>query len=565
MFFNLITGTIPSSARSKVFLYEDNWDDWFSFATRFVVWLVDGDGNQTYLGAVKIGKKGMGDGHRAGESDTPKCKRRPSIPVEFDVLPKSFFSLGQDDSYYQNLSKHHEFKNIILTGLRDIAFDLDILEQVSDEPVTGVSLLRSVTESTVRGQFHRLAHGGARLTPYEFLYAAPLIGNKIPSVNLSFNVVPESQPPSNVHVLIGRNGVGKTRLLHLMTRALIEESADEKDVGRFLTNPQEIADYQERLLVFEEEVVDQDESEFEDIFDDDEDFSEDGDDYDTNDDDEAEASLRYFANIVSVSFSAFDEFEPLPVKQNRLTGVKYDYIGLKHTTKDKEGKTRPPKSPQSLSRDFGKSVKICALGDRLDRWRHALEMLETDPIFRDAEVAELAKETNEEDLKIRASKLFKRLSSGHKIVLLTITRLVETVEERTLVLIDEPEAHLHPPLLSAFVRALSDLLINRNGVALIATHSPVILQEVPKSCVWKIRRSGLRVKAERPQIETFGENVGILTHEIFGLEVTHSGFHKLIQEKIDAESDYETVLNVFNRELGAEAKAIIRALIASRR
>jgi predicted ATP-dependent endonuclease of OLD family len=51
-------------------------------------------------------------------------------------------------------------------------------------------------------------------------------------------------------------------------------------------------------------------------------------------------------------------------------------------------------------------------------------------------------------------------------VLLTITRLVETVEERTLVLLDEPEAHLHPPLLSAFVRSLSDLLINRNGVAI---------------------------------------------------------------------------------------------------
>lgn len=47
-------------------------------------------------------------------------------------------------------------------------------------------------------------------------------------------------------------------------------------------------------------------------------------------------------------------------------------------------------------------------------------------------------------------------------------------------LIDEPEGHLHPPLLSAFVRALSELLVNRNGVAIIATHSPVVLQEVPR-------------------------------------------------------------------------------------
>jgi predicted ATP-dependent endonuclease of OLD family len=72
------------------------------------------------------------------------------------------------------------------------------------------------------------------------------------------------------------------------------------------------------------------------------------------------------------------------------------------------------------------------------------------------------------------------MSSGHAIVLLTITRLVATVEEKTLVLLDEPESHLHPPLLSAFIRALSDLLYDRNGVAIIATHSPVVLQESSK-------------------------------------------------------------------------------------
>ena len=47
---------------------------------------------------------------------------------------------------------------------------------------------------------------------------------------------------------------------------------------------------------------------------------------------------------------------------------------------------------------------------------------------------------------------------------LTVARLVELVEEKTLVLLDEPEEHLHPPLVSALIRALSNLLIYRNGV-----------------------------------------------------------------------------------------------------
>src|SRR5690606_23527220 len=145
-----------------------------------------------------------------------------------------------------------------------------------------------------------------------------------------------------------------------------------------------------------------------------------------------------------------------------------------------------------------------------------------------------------------------------------ITRLVETVEERTLVLLDEPEGHLHPPLLSAFTRALSDLLIRRNGVALIATHSPVVLQEVPKSCVSILRRSGSQMAVDRPQLETCGENIGALTREVFGLEVTNSGFHKMLLDAVNEFDNYEDIVEHFNGELGMEAKAIIRALLATK-
>ncbi len=103
--------------------------------------------------------------------------------------------------------------------------------------------------------------------------------------------------------------------------------------------------------------------------------------------------------------------------------------------------------------------------------------------------------------------------------------------KKNFVLIDEPEIHLHPPLLSAFIRTLSDLLDNRNGVAIIATHSPVVLQEIPKSCVLKIERTGKITEAFRPNIETFGENVGVLTREVFGLEVLNSGFYDLLTKK----------------------------------
>ena len=163
-----------------------------------------------------------------------------------------------------------------------------------------------------------------------------------------------------------------------------------------------------------------------------------------------------------------------------------------------------------------------------------------------------------------AGRLFRKLSSGHKIVLLSITKLVEKVEEKSLVLIDEPEAHLHPPLLSAFIRALSDLLIDRNGVAIVASHSPVILQEVPASCVWKIVRHGHVARADRPEIETFGENVGVLTREVFGLEVTRSGFHQLLSSAVGDNESLDDVLRKFDNEVGAEGRAHISSIIAEK-
>lgn len=156
------------------------------------------------------------------------------------------------------------------------------------------------------------------------------------------------------------------------------------------------------------------------------------------------------------------------------------------------------------------------------------------------------------------------MSSGHAIVLLSITKLIETVEEKTLILLDEPESHLHPPLLSAFIRALSDLLINRNAVAILATHSPVVLQEVPKSCVSILDRKRLTLKVYRPENETFAENVGILTREIFGLEVVKSGFHNLLTGSVNSGESYEEIIKEYNNQLGFEGKAILRSLIANR-
>ncbi len=123
---------------------------------------------------------------------------------------------------------------------------------------------------------------------------------------------------------------------------------------------------------------------------------------------------------------------------------------------------------------------------------------------------------------------------------------------------DEPEEHLHPPLVAAFMNALSNILSFRNGVGIIATHSPVIVQEVPKRCVWILKRAGNYLLPTRPQIETYGENLGELTSEIFRFEVDKSGFHKELMEVAQKCTTYEEAKDRFQNELGKEARAILK-------
>ena len=61
-------------------------------------------------------------------------------------------------------------------------------------------------------------------------------------------------------------------------------------------------------------------------------------------------------------------------------------------------------------------------------------------------------------------------------------------------------------------------------------------------------------------VPSFGENVGILTQEVFNLEVTESGFHKFLKNAVAGSANYEDAITMFNNRLGLEAKAILRSL-----
>ena len=366
--------------------------------------------------------------------------------------------------------------------------------------------MRSVGARTVQNQFNRIGHGGAVLTSYHFQFSLPESYSLGSNLSIAFDVKPNSTPPTNIHILIGRNGVGKTHLLKSMIDSLYYRDTNES-FGTFT-------------------------------------FTGNG---------------NQFANMVCMAFSVFDNFP-----QSSDTGkIKFTFIG----SSLQEGTSLS----DSLTNQFATSLTECMeYSSKFQRWQDVIQQLNSDPIFEEIDLVgritsiqneRIRKKMPRNQVEEQIREIFMMLSSGHKIVALSITRLVETVEECTLALIDEPELHLHPPLLSSFVRALSKLMIDRNGVAIIATHSPVVLQEVPQKCVWTIRRRGREVAIERPSIETFGENVSRLTSDVFQLEVTNSGFFQLLREKVkEADGDFDECIERFQNQLGEEARSMLLAL-----
>ncbi|SLN76798.1 hypothetical protein ROG8370_03913 [Roseovarius gaetbuli] len=489
----------PSSGCNEVYLTIDHWND-YSFVTSFAVHVFDEDGTGHSLSNVRIGFVGQ----------TQEDSTYSKLGDTFDRLGEGYFSLGMDVEYYKDLFADfsEEWRREFLTRMCDVVWDKDLLEAIKSERVFEVSHLRSISMSKIRDQFASVLGGDVLLTNYKFGFCLPP-SEKFAGFDLPFRVRASSTPSTNMHALIGRNGVGKTTLLNSMVKAVADHVETE---AYFYTR---------------------------DIF------------------EEVEKNNEYFRSLVSVAFSAFDPFD-LPGEGD---DTPYTYIGLTDYADD-DGAII--KSKVEIFEEFVDGLAFCLEDDRRrNRWIQAIETLQSDENFADMRLLSLA-ELRGEELKKRGLFLIDKMSSGHAVVILAMTLLVMKVEEKTLVLFDEPESHLHPPLLSALMRSLSQLLHTRNAVAIIATHSPVVLQEIPRSCVWKVFRSKLVSEKKRPDTETFGENVGVLTRDVFGLEVSRSGFHTVLSELVGQGGTYDEIMERLGGSLGNEARGILKAMIINR-
>ncbi|WP_281302149.1 MULTISPECIES: hypothetical protein [unclassified Iodidimonas] len=204
---------LPSSGRNEVYLIIDHWND-YSFVTSFAVHAFDEGGTGHSLSNVRIGFVGQ----------TKAILTYSTLGGIFEQLDKNYFSLGINVDYYKILfSKFSEkWRCEFLTRIRDVVWDENLLENIRSEMVFEVSHLRSISLSQIRDQFASVLRGEVSLTDFNFGFFLPASEN-FAEFDLPFEVRANSTPSTNMHALIGRNGVGKTTLLKSMVKAISDQ------------------------------------------------------------------------------------------------------------------------------------------------------------------------------------------------------------------------------------------------------------------------------------------------------------------------------------------------------
>lgn len=542
---NWSNNNIPNHYQDSVFYLEtDNWNDW-SYYTYFHLHLSSKyteDGESMLIGGVKILKKGQ-------EVNTSYL----ASPEEFDNLnPDEFCSLGQSLDYYDRIAHiDKQLQDQLLTSLNDIIFSPEKGEPFKTEKGYNISLMRYFDKNDdifklapilISRDFDALPNNKDLKFKFKTKGMSDFMEFDFDSPEYSDEWGESDYLPNRITVIIGKNGSGKTTLLSKISRLVFASSSDREYL-------KEVATIEPKGLGF--------------------------------------------PRIISISYSAFDAFQVPGIRLKEKEQIskdiqkgtgRYIYCGVRDITKeleksietivpDENGFLRMEdilndkhadnflKPINSLKKEFIDAVKIIFKDDEKSLLLlGVIQNLSEEPSLHF--INKITHSSHESEL----IKIFSELSTGHKFVLHSIANIIRHIENRSLILFDEPETHLHPPLLAVLMKSMRLILNHKNSFMILSTHSPVVLQETLSKHVFIVRREGNLTQVTNPEIQTFGENIGLITSHIFGLSSDLTDYHNELDKVINSFKgspgeilDY--VEKVFEGNLSFQGRAYIMSQI----
>ena len=534
-----------------------DWDDYgFKQTIAIKVW------NKTF--AIRINPRNemmikylKGEVNELQEDiDLEKVSNIQDYKIKRDYLEKIKCSLGNED-YYIFLKKYlpYNIRKEWFKLTNDLAFNTDFLDkfrlEVVKEYYSGQiygnpkekkdhflykSFFRSTTINEVKDVFHPLAKFSGEVEKdiiHDFIDEGVAKGRIVfsrPKVN---NLL-----PMRVYGIVGANGTGKSYRVNEIIKRHLENNGDSEysQILHFSLSPfDDVVKYKinNKDLVLSDIVYDQGEN--------------------TDEVLKITHGVRYEKIGISLIKRPLINNILDKAEQLKLNDIK-EFIEEKYKDILNNGKLAENVNDKITVRDsfiwYIQDILIDLISDenKYKLWQQSLDYFSFESWVSD--IQGLFTETRQ--IKIENFRKLSNLSSGQATILLFITKLVNSVNQRSLIIFDEPETFMHPPMMKAFIRAVSDITNNKNAFCLVATHSPVIIQEIPHCNVYKLNSD---YEIEKINYKTYGENLDTLYKNIYGVEFQYTGYNELLVRR--SNEDYVTANTLLNDDeikyLGGEA------------
>lgn len=492
--------------------FKGPWDD-FDYIITFQVFYVSNKSKKK-LGNIKVLSK-------KSKNTSTLFKKESNFVNEkiyniSDILdPAEFISIGEEFDYYKIIKSIFSSpqNERYLESICDICYYRSNLDEYTQWEGYQSSLMRSNSSTAILNKGFQIALGHY-IANKKFEITIDTLGDTFEPITFEFNkerLIGES----NICLLIGKNGVGKSHILKEISKLVIGLSPHTNDLPVF-----------HKLIIIAY-------SPFENFYCHNQIFKMLDDRYSNNQSKSKKSYKRKRMHINEYAYIGFKNEEGnfdlnYPSKlsiESLIKIIKYDQEN--NWWKDKKTRFSILKETLKLCMDFD---------DIFIMDNNNNEIL----ISNDLSISKIKESSINYNVGLifRKSGIKLSLSSGQIIYSYILPSIMSEIEEESLLILDEPELYLHPELEVNLINMIKNILYETDSYSIIATHSAIIAREVERKSINILRKHDNITRVFKPSIETYGESIVRIIAEVFDDNYVEKPFQHEINKYINHNENF---------------------------
>ena len=234
-----------------------------------------------------------------------------------------------------------------------------------------------------------------------------------------------------------------------------------------------------------------------------------------------------FTKVVAASYSMFDRFYNIDAR-----AFNFEYCGMHNN----EGGLINPEQLKERHKRNAETINALNRGQNLKKFLGKIlpnDMLEG--LFEEDFETKFKYDVYED--------YYSKMSSGQTMLTNLIIDITANVRSNCLIMIDEPEVHLHPNAITQIINVVNLVCERFSSCCIMATHSPLVIQSLLSRNVLIMERDidGMPI-VRQMRVESLGENLTTINEEIFSNGQRDKYYKRLIKTAVEGKDPMDQVL-----------------------